>query len=77
MNSESPQVPLPEAAKILHIRLDTLMAWIQEVDKNGRPVCPFGKYIKREGNHRGHYIILRERLNAYISGADLKEANSA
>jgi SPX domain protein involved in polyphosphate accumulation len=49
------------------------MAWIQETDKNGQPVCPFGKYIKKEGKTHGHYIIIRTRFEKYMSGEDMNQ----
>jgi len=69
---DNPCMTLIEAARALHLSNDTLMAWIQETDKNGQPVCPFGKYIKKEGKTHGHYIIVRARFEAYMSAQDLK-----
>lgn len=65
---DNPQMPFTEVAKALHIKNDTLMAWIQRGD------CPFGTYVKKEGKTRGHYIIIRARFEKYMSGEDMVTA---
>lgn len=62
---DNPCMTLLEATKILHLRIDTLMAWIQRGD------CPFGTYVKKPGKHNGHYIIIRARFEKYLSGEDM------
>lgn len=62
----NPQMTLLEATKALHLDISTLMAWIQRGD------CPFGTYVRKEGKQRGHYIIIRKRLEAYLDAQDLK-----
>jgi hypothetical protein len=63
---DNPCITLVETSKALHLRLDTLMAWLQRGD------CPFGSYVKKPGKTHGHYIIIRARFEAYISGQDMK-----
>jgi len=57
-----------KAVELLHCEMDraTLEAWIRQGN------CPFGVFVKKEGKQRGHYVIFRERLEAYISAQDLK-----
>jgi hypothetical protein len=63
---DNPQMTLLETAKALHLDISTLMTWIQRGD------CPFGTYVRKEGKQRGHYIIIRKRLEAYLDAQDLK-----
>lgn len=66
--SDTPCITLTSVARILHMKNDTLMEWIQSGD------CPFGTYVKKEGKQRGHYIIIRKRFEAYMSAEDMKTA---
>ncbi len=71
---ESPRITMAETAEILHISQSMLMRWLQQTDANGRPICPFGCYVRLDGNRKGHYIIIRARLEKYLSGADMGES---
>lgn len=59
-------IPLNEAAPLLGMDRKTLMAWIR------MKICPFGAYIREEGQKAGHYYINRTRLEAYLSGEDMR-----
>ena len=50
------------AAPKLGMTAAALMAWIRTSE------CPFGIYLKQEGNSRGEYIIFETRMEAYIKG---------
>lgn len=52
------------AAPKLGMTAAQLMAWIR-TEK-----CPFGIYLKREGNSRGEYIMFEKRMEAYINADD-------
>lgn len=68
-------IPTREAASILGMDMETLMAWLRQKDSSGRPICPFGIYIKREDATRGCYKVYRERLSAYLTAQDMKPAD--
>ena len=53
------------AAPKLGMTAAALMAWIR-TEK-----CPFGIYLKQEGNSRGGYTIFEKRMEAYIKGEGL------
>jgi hypothetical protein len=55
-----------EASQIVGINRFQLESWLKQGN------CPFGVYIKKEGNLRGHYVIYRARLEAYVKGSDMK-----
>lgn len=57
-----------EAAPLLEMDRATLEAWIKQGN------CPFGQYIRKEGNHKGTYKIFRERMRAYVSAQDMGQA---
>jgi hypothetical protein len=61
----SPCITLVETSKAMHLRLDTLMEWLQRGD------CPFGSYVKKPGKTHGHYIIIRTRFETYMSAQDM------
>lgn len=52
------------AAPRLNMTAAQLMAWIR-TEK-----CPFGIYLKKEGNRRGEYIIFETRMEAYLNADD-------
>lgn len=64
-NAPTPCMSLEETTRALHVRVDTLMAWLQRGD------CPFGTYVKKLGRHRGHYLIVRARFEKYMAGEDM------
>lgn len=54
------------AAPLIGMTAASLMAWIRS------DTCPFGIYLKKEGNSRGEYIIFKKRMEAFINAEDLK-----
>ena len=55
-----------EASKILEMDRATLEAWIRQGN------CPFGVYVRKEGNAKGSYHIFTVRLEAYLKAKDMK-----
>lgn len=53
------------AAPKLGMSAAALMAWIR-TEK-----CPFGIYLKKEGNRRGEYIMFEKRMQVFIEGMDI------
>ena len=57
---------LDKAAPLIGLDRKTVMSWIRS------GTCPFGAYIRDDGQKRGHYYINRTRLEAYLSGEDMR-----
>ena len=60
------RLSIAEAAKRLGMSQEMLRLWIQH------GTCPFGEGIKKYT--RWNYYICETRLNAWISGKDIKSA---
>lgn len=58
-----------EAAQILGINPPTVREWLKDSS------CPFGHAVKCAKSWR--YIIIRERFERYISGADMLDNTRA
>jgi hypothetical protein len=54
-----------EVASLVEMDRATLEAWIRQ------DTCPFGEYIKKEGNRKGCYKIFKARFEAYMSAQDM------
>lgn len=62
-------IPVEEAAARYGCDKLTMMAWLREVDKNGRPTCPFGHAVVCQKRFR--YLIPRARFEKYMAGEDM------
>ena len=57
---------LNNAAPLVGLDRKTLMEWVR------LGTCPFGAYIRRPEDKKGHYYINRTRLETYLSGEDMR-----